>query len=222
LTLFLFCLATLGLAQNDFYSSLRPQVLVVVKESSMGPDLVTITAVDAAYSAEDLKPKIAALGQLLGSVPRGVALSQFGETSARGTFAVDGLINPGSPRIRLVELVKAMATGPKPFQTMNLFFENLPQSENLPKRYDPKDGTWTMEGQISTAPAVGIEYRVKVETSDLKQIVLPGPEAAREAIVQARKSGPDFVLLGLILLGSLAAGLLVYFALIRGRGGRRS
>jgi hypothetical protein len=200
--------AAVASAQTEFFNSVRPQASLVIKKHTMGADLVEVTVLGSQYAQEDLREKIEMLGQYLGD-----PTPEF----VKATFAINGLINVKDPVLNLAPIAKAFAFGNKPLKSLSVFFENVIPSTSIPARWFAPADAWMLEG-MATANPKGIEYRIEVNTKDLELVSLPGSEAAKgvQSTAEIKKS-PDFVLIGALLVGAIAVGLLVYSALIRPR-----
>jgi hypothetical protein len=211
-------LSGLAFCQSKFFQSVRPEALFTIKETKLGPEIVSITIITPNYSQDSAKAALQQLGQQVGSAPRGVEMIQDGNGYLRIRFAIDNVIQPQEPKLAIVPLVKAFGFAPVPIKKMSLFFEGVVPDPSIPARYLPKDGTWNMEAMVQQAPASGIEYRVLVEGTDVNKVRLPGPEEAKQIQAETvKKTGPDWVNILLLLLGAGSVGALVYFALLKPR-----
>lgn len=208
-------LTVLGFAQTKFFSSVVPQATLVVKQHPMGADLVEVTVLGATYSQDALKKHIDALGTELGMSPRGVSIAVAGDSFVKATFAVPGLIQNKEPKFNLAAIARAFAFGDAPLTQLSVtFIDMVPDAKTPAFWFAPKDA-WMMEG-VGTKSPLGIEYRIKVNTKNPSEVVLPGPGTAKKnKETQEAQKKPDFVLIGAISVAAISIGVLVYSAVIR-------
>lgn len=196
--------------------STRPEAAIVVRKHAMGSDLVDITISSKGEWSETVRERVAALGKELGVEPRGLVVSAD-EGYFRASFAINGLVNDTEPRLNLPALAKAFAFGSKPIRTFSVFFEGVVPNDKIPSRWFAPKESWLFEGMAMKSPS-GIEYRVKVNTSDPAEISLPGSSEAKRINAESKPQKKlDFVLVAVIIVVSVAIGVLVYSALTRSR-----
>lgn len=210
---------------SSLFTSVRPEATIVVKRHKMGADQVEITMEDPEYPPDDLKARIATLGNELGSEVRGLTVGQYSLapnnprlTFLKAMFVVDGITRPNGESLRIQPILRAFAGSVK---GLTLQFENISYHK------------WTVrtlttdaleaEARVHTAPIPGIEYRVLLKTDDPAKIEFPDrlPER-KEGVTPSETPREDREYLGWIALGvaGVAAGALVYLALVRrGRPG---
>jgi len=206
-------MASLGCAQISIFKSVRPEVTIVVRKHNTGADLVEVTVLDPKYLEADLRDKVLTLGKSLNSNPRGVTIfSQDGGIAGsflKVKFAVDGLISGGVERFALVEVIKAFAFGNKPLKQMSVIFDAESPDANTISRFKAPNDDFQLEAIATTSPK-GIEYRVIVSTEDPMAIKLPVKGVKPVELVPVVKSPFDPLTIALIIVGAIAAGLLVY------------
>lgn len=209
--------ATLSLGQTKFFSSVTPQASVVVKQHPMGADLVEVTVLGAQYPQAALQEHISALGKELGADPRGVSIAVAGDSFVKATFAVPGIIQNKEPKFNIPAIARAFAFGNSPLTQLSVMFMDMVPDSKTPAFWFAPNDAWMMEGVGMKSP-LSIEYRVKVNTKNPAEVVLPGPGAEKKnKETQAEQKKPDFVLIGAIVVAAISIGVLVYSAVIRGQ-----
>lgn len=217
LVLILGLLACTGYSQSNFFTSLKIEATVVVKQHSMGSDLVEITILGPDYPERVLEEKVATLGKEVGDEPRGVQVSAIEGGFMKCTFAVNGLITQESPKVNVAAIARALAFGDRPIRSFSVFFDGLNPDSSIPARYFAEKDAWLMEGLGMKSPR-GIEYRVKVNTSDPNQVMMPGKDQKMPKAPDSNSGGGSkLFIFGGIIVGAFAIGLLVYSALLRPR-----
>lgn len=207
--------------QSDFFKSIKLEATLVVSKHEMGSDLVEMTILGADYPMDAVQEKLTALGKELGNDPRGIQTSVVTGQFVKTSFAINGLITKGTPKVNLVAIAKALAFGTKPIHSFSVFFSGVRPDNTTPARwFDPKEA-WLLEGMATKAPA-GIEYRITVNTKNPDDIYLPGNEGVKPAAKKDTSDGQSkLFIFGGIIVGAIAVGLLVYSALLRPRPGAR-
>lgn len=208
--------ACLSFGQSKFYGSVKPEAWIVVHKSNMGSELVEVTFQGADYPRSAIDEKLIRLGKALGSEPRNV-VAAGGDQVVKVTFAVVGLITDQNPKVNIAALASAFAFGERPIRSFSVFFDGLAADKNTPKKwFAPKDA-WMMEG-VSMSSPYGLDYRVQVNTTDPNEIYMPDSKTPmRESGKPESSERPNIFILGGIILGAIAVGLLVYSALLRPR-----
>jgi hypothetical protein len=204
------------LGQSKFFGSVKPDATVVVQKHSMGSELVEITFQGGDYPQSAIDDKMQRLGKALGYEPRNVTATAE-EQVVKVSFAVVGLIKDGNPKVNIAALASALAFGERPIRSFSVFFVDMIPDVNTPRKwFAPKDA-WMMEGVGMTRPK-GLDYRVKVNTTDPNEIYMPdGKTPTKVSGKPESGKGPNIFILGGIILGAIAVGLLVYSALMRPR-----
>ena len=209
-------LASFGFAQSNFYGSVRPDAIIVVKKHPMGSDLVEITYQGADYPSTAINAMLGRLGKALGNEPRSLTTTADDKV-VKASFAVVGLISDSNPKVNLAALAIAMAFGERPVRSFSVFFDGLSPDQNTPKKWFPENNSWMMEGVSMSSPK-GLDYRVKVNTNDPNEIYMPDTKHQPANSGKPGAGGrPNIFILGGIILGAIAIGLLVYSALLRPR-----
>lgn len=213
--------AAQGGAPASLFDSVRPQVSVVVREHATTADLVEITVLDTDYPPELLKAQAEAIGNATGSPVRGLRLvrQEMGTGSGGGflkaTFATDRLIDRAAGILRLQPIVAAFVGGPSATTVtgMSVMFDGEVPNPSTVRRYG---GTGiALEGRTSAAP-VGLEYRVHITATDPAAVVIPERVDPDNKNKEERTKGPsNSVLIALGALAAMAAGALVYLALLK-------
>ena len=208
--------ACLSLAQSRFYGSVRPEAWVVIHKHPMGSDLVTITIQGTTYPQSAINDKMARLGKALGNEPRNVVATVDGQV-VKIDFAVVGLITDVNPRVNIAALAVSLAFGEHPIRTFSVFFADIVPDTSTPNRWFPANNAWKMEGVSMVSPK-GLDYRVQVLTNDPYEIYMPDSKTSGKLSGKPVSGDrPNIFILGGIVLGAIAVGLLVYSALLRPR-----
>jgi hypothetical protein len=216
LSLFMGIIAHFAFGQSAFYSSVRPEAVVVVKETTMGSDIVNVTYQGGNYPQRAITDMLARLGKALGNEPRNLTMEVDGPVT-KATFAVNGLIVQGKPRINIAALAVALGFCEQPIKQFSVFFADVSPDVDTPNQWFPKNNTWKMEGVSMKSPK-GLDYRVQVFTANPNEIYMPDSNTPTKDSGKPESGGRSsiFILVG-IVLGAIAVGLLVYSALLRPR-----
>lgn len=215
----------LGVSQDgNLFSSVRPDIMIVVREHPTGAEIVTITAIPKGYPADLLRSQVAAIGSELGVDPRGVVVTtpKLGTEAAvsftRAEFAVNGLIERDSGTLKLQPLVRAFCGAPQPYQVggLKIAFEGERATKKMLQRFSIP-GVLALEGRTSVSP-VGIEYQVRLDNQDPEKVKIPDEYVppANQTPVESPSTAPSrSLLIGLFVLAGLGVGALVYLAILR-------
>ncbi|MCK6632920.1 MAG: hypothetical protein L6Q31_11200 [Fimbriimonadaceae bacterium] len=221
--------AAQGGSPSGPFATTGPDVSVVITEHATGADIVEITATRAEYPAALLSQQISALGKYLNSEPR--VLRVFEQSLdpenqrlsfLKATFAVDGLIDRRLGVLRLEPLARAFAgaASPNTVQGLSVIFDGeLPTASTIQSF---ESTAVSIAGRVTRDPT-GIEYRIRLKTQKADEIRIP--ESANEQTEpQAPSSstgGPPAYAWVFLGLAGIAAGALVYFALLRSQRAKR-
>lgn len=227
-------ISALGVSQappeaSNSSAPIRPEVVVVVKKSQTGADLIQIKMLDPGYPVDLLAQQIEDFGRRLGSGVRGATPMKLAGPSdnprlafvTSGTFAVDGMIDRTAGRLRLSPLVQAFAGAPSPFEidAMLILLENETPTPQTVRRFtSPAVEVRAEATGGSNMP--GIEVRVNLLSQDPNAIQIPDrvePNAPPAPSPPASR-GVGWVAWTLAALASIAVGALVYFRLVRSGG----
>ena len=208
--------ACICFGQSKFYGSVKQEATIIVRRPQIGSDLIDITYQGADYPEVAIEKMLDRLGKALGNQPRDLTVSRDGAV-VKASFAADGIVTDGNPRVNLAALAKAMAFGDRPIRSFSVFFDNMSADVNTPKKWFPENNSWKMEGVTMSAPK-GIDYRVQVITNDPNEIYMPNEkDRAASSGKPVPSERPNGFILGGIVLGAIAIGVLVYSALLRPR-----
>lgn len=199
-----------------------PQISITIKEHQFGPDMVTVTALKAAYPPQLLAAQCTEMGRLTGIPSRGLQVYQdkfggsAGQEFTRATFATDGLIDRPNGTIRLEPIIRAFAGAPEgqKVESIMVTFDGERPTSKLLRSF--ADSSVVIAGSAISQPA-GIEYRIMLRTQDPAAIKVPGEslpiEAARPKPPAQPGMAPALPLpaLALIIVGGLIFAVLVYF-----------
>jgi hypothetical protein len=210
-------------AQGSLFDTVKPDVLVIVREHKTGADLVQITLVKSDYPKELLRQQINTLGAELGSDPRGVSIIKkeigAGQSFLRAEFGVDGLIERDLPALRLEPIIRAFAgaEGENEIHGINVMLDDIVPVQATVLKWDIPD-VLKSEARFIPVPR-GIEYRIQLLSQDPAKITFP------EKIQKSNETTPDttseprdnrVLIISLFCIVGLALGALVYFAMLRG------
>jgi hypothetical protein len=198
-------------------------LIIKVTKHQLGADVIEITALKTDYPAELLREQVERLGESLNSQPRGLSITRYeipgdsGPGQPRATFAVDGLVQREQARLGLQPLVRAFAGAPEPHTVRGLTiqYESEAPGADTIRRYSGEHVE--IEGQAH--PITGLEYRVVLRSQNAEDIVIPEGQEARDMQQQKREPaperGPDWLIIGVFAVATLAVGALVYSLLLR-------
>ena len=200
-------------------------MIIIVRQHKTGADLVQISLVKADYPESLLRKQIAAIGDELGSAPRGVSIgyrsvtAEHKMTFLRAEFAVDGLIERDLPALRVQPLIRAFAGMPKPYtiEGINILFDGEKPTDQTVRKFRI-DKVLDAEARFIPLPR-GIEYQVHLLSQNPQLITFPEKYDKANEKAPSTPSVPRdnrVLLITLFGIASLALGALVYFAMLRG------
>lgn len=206
----------------------RPDAIVTVQEHSSGREMVEFTMLDPKFPPNLLQGIVERLGMELGVAPSGFKsyVEEFGSGSAdrfvKARIGVIGLIDRSQGIVRLQPLARAFSGLPAPHtvKALRIMFEGeAPNPTTISTYASP---SVVVDGQISRDP-VGLEYLVVLREQDPIKIEIPERHMEKPETPPAPKAtAPSPIpLIVIIAVGSIAAGALVYFAVLSGGRGRR-
>lgn len=212
----------------------RAEISIEVREHSMGPDDVIITALTEGYPQDLLRRQCEMVGQLSGGGVRGLRVGEHVISAraeqgfVRAMFGTEHVIDRASGRLNLEALVKPFAGTDAPF-TVNVLAISFPgetPTEKILKTYS-NSGVDLIGHAMESPPA--IEYRVKLKTQNPDLVSIPLDAQAAESTATGQEPQepaapmPMWLFLTIIIAGAIALGALVYFAVLRlpRRGTRR-
>lgn len=217
-------------SSNTEFLSSRPDILVVVTQHPLGPDLFTISALDSNYPPAALNTAIAALGKGLNSAPRGLNLTVSTVKTSSGdaqnflqaTFAMDGFMKPDA--VKLQELTRAftgLPAGAGQVNVLDISLAGFAASSHTIQRYEgpnPQKPAVAIVAQSYKNPA-GVEYRVKILNQDPSQIIIPDSTEQLVNLTPPKgKNSNGVLIIELVVIGlaGIGGGLFVYNFLLRG------
>lgn len=215
--------ASVAAAQGQGVAPSKPDAIIRVQKSSVGPDYVRIQMVPEDYPADLLRSQIEALGRYSGGTPRGLDL-QYATTGAKpegkegriltAEFAVDNLINRTAGTLEIEAFAKAFAGAPEPHEVdrLRIMFEGETPIPNVTLASWPGDTAEVEANFDETIPAV--EYSILLKSQDPEKIYIP--KTAQEQTKPVEKPSnekPKTEMLPWVIAGAVVVGVLVYFAL---------
>jgi hypothetical protein len=210
----------------DLFQTMRPDLMIVVSKHPTGADDLEITTLAKNYPQALLAKQIQDLGSQIGSAPRGLSIASTNpipgnaNTAAlRAIFAVSGLIQRDKNILGLQAIARAFAASPENGKANALMIQFSTESptSTIVQRFRSE----AVELQASADPRFGLEYRIKLSSTDPAKIVIPEGQAAKDFRAAkpepAPKGGPDWSIIVVIAIAALAVGALVYSLLLRPR-----
>lgn len=208
----------------SLFDTIRPDMSIVVKKHPVGADMVEITMLQSNFPEALLQDRANALGAALGSAPRGLTVvkQQLDPNNPKlafikATFAVDGLTIPDQGRIRLQPLVQAFTGLPEDASVkgISIIFDGVSPSKNTVQTLATK--AVDVEGRINAEPK-GLEYRIHIKTSNPAEVEIPDrvEEPKPAPTPSASRGGIPIAFWIALAVAGIAAGILVYSALLRG------
>lgn len=183
--------------------------------------MVRVTVREANYNPALLQFQCGAIGKFADGNARGIEIktkslgSESGGSVIQATFACENLIDYKNDRLNLDAIVKGFLGSSNPMISSFLIqFEGEKINDNTIQSYF--DDTVILEGKALANPD-GIEYRVEVLTQDTREINIPGSlaEIPEEQAKPATRTALHPLVVPILLIGVLATGALVYFALLK-------
>lgn len=222
----LLLMSALTLAQSSG-EDFRPDATIVVREHSLGADMVEVTMSRADYPSDLLLRQMEDLGKRVGSAPRGLVVGQVQVDPGnpqlkfvKAKFAIDGLIDRPAGVLRLEPIIRAFAGSPEPYTNWSLLvlFDGERPGAGTIRRHE--SATVVGEGRVNASPPM-IEYAIRLKSQDPAKIDFPekAPERSAPAKPSEEATGTPVLFWGAVALAGLAAGALVYLALLRGGPG---
>jgi hypothetical protein len=208
------------------FASVKPDLTVVVTEHQTSAEIVEVTVLNRKYPPDLLRSQIESLGTYVGVAPRGLQVYDFqidpnnkGLSFLKARFAVNGLIDRAGSKLRVLPIVKAFAGAPKPNEVKGIaivFAGEHPLATTI-KKYE--DETVVLEAVAKDSPP-SVEYRIGLKVQDPDRIHIPEDRPEPTAPLESSESTGGFpgVTMWAIVVAGAAAGVLVYLALLRGRG----
>lgn len=198
-----------------------PQVFVTVTKHEMGWDLVQVTAIDPNYSPALLQLQCGLIGKFSNGNARGinVTTADVGGGSngkvIRATFGCDNLIDRANHRLNIDAIAKGFMGSAKPMVT-SLVVQFAGEKAGGETLQNYSDRQVIVEGKAFSNPD-GIEYRLELLTQDTRLLKIPGnlSEVPAPEKTAAKAPAMNPLVVPILGAGALAAGALVYFALLK-------
>jgi hypothetical protein len=209
---------------KSLFLTVRPDVTLLVEDTSTKKE-ATIGTVNPNYPADLLRSQIETLGKLVDGNVRGLRMEESkdgkGNSYLKVKFGINNLIDHERKVYRLQEIARAFAGAPDPYTVHGIhvtFAHELGDAQNIASYSLP--GVVNVEAMRTADPngplAATLEYRIELLTQDASKIVIPEHSAPPKASVpQDEPSGSPMLFYVLLGLAALAAGALVYLALLR-------
>jgi hypothetical protein len=222
--LLLFLVAFLFGQQKD----LRPDLTISVREDPYsGAEVVSLTMREANYPKAIVQQIIRNLSETTGVPANGVQLYEeaYGEgvtqKFVKSKFGINGIMDSRSGKISLESIAKAVAGIPAPhtIDVLTVIIEDFSVRTNT-LQSNVNDST-VVSGTARRNPP-SLEYTVNLRVQDPAKITIPLEHTTKKAEVlepkQPTETGMRTEIILLIIVASVAAGVLVYWMLT----GRRS
>jgi hypothetical protein len=224
----LLIVATVGAQQSpvakSLFSTVKPDITVVVKPHQTGANMVEITMLNPNYPPELLKERILQLGRNLGAETRGVVTGKYPLSGndpkmefVKGSFSINGLMDTTNGTIRIQSILKAFVGDPEPWQIrgFSLLFVGVHPNERTVKSFQTK--ALNSEARVLISPNSAIEYRIVVLTANPDLIEFPDRLPERKTLPIPSESDSGLPIMGWVGIGAtaLGAGALVYLSLLK-------
>ncbi len=203
-------------------------VQIVVTKTSVPFDQVEVTIVQEDYPPDLLRQQIAALGARLDSEIRGLVVETKdlgGDRPLRflrAQFGAFGIADASTGAIRLQPVAQAFAGAPQG-HTVDAIALNVVGMAPTPQTLRAfANETAAIEGRWNSNPPF-LEYMIVLRSQNPDKITIPDTLVRETPAEPAPSIGggiPAGILAALVVVGALAVGALVYFAVL-GSGSKR-
>ena len=211
-------------------SSVRPQVVVYIREHQTGANMVEMSMVEPGYPPDLLQKQIMDLCKRLNSQPMGLTIYQEELVAnqpnlrfLKATFAVVGLTDMQGG-VNLTPLLQAFAGAPAP-NTVKGMMVVLDDFVPVPKKTlrNFKSPAVDIQGRVDQNPPA-VQYDIQLLSQNPSEInVQAESEKVEKTPVSAPpQKTPSPILWMLIVLAGLCVGALVYFFISRWHSGSSS
>ncbi len=202
----------------------RPDVIVEVFKHQLGADMFDVTAVDPAYPLQLLQDQCTKIGELSGHKIRGLAAGKYRVGNdprmvfSKASFAIDGIIDRQAGILHLEPIIKAFAgaTAPMTVKAISVIFNGEAPTRQTLRSFQNQD--MRVDATVNKRPAM-IEYRVQLLTQDPNALSVPDASPTEPVTVipstPQSRSGAKWIMWIALALAAVAAGVLVYFLLLR-------
>lgn len=212
---------------DSLFTLAGSDVQIVVTKTGVPFDQVEVTIVQEDYPPELLRQQIAALGKRLPSEIRGLMVESKdlgGDRPSRflrAQFGAFGITDSTTGSVRLQPVAQAFAGAPQAHtvDAIALYVVGMTPTPQTLRAF--ANDTAAVEGRWNSNPGF-LEYMVVLRTQDPEKIEIPD-SLIRETPKTAAPAGggiPVAVLAAIVVVGALAVGALVYFAVL-GSGSKR-
>jgi hypothetical protein len=210
--------------KQDLFTTVRPQIMVLVREHEFGADVVEVSVVEASYPPELLRKQVEALGASLNNTLRGYQdyIVQLDKDKPnlkflKASFAVDGLVDGKEGTVNLTPIAKAFAGAPKPHtvEGISVMLEHFNASPRTLQAFD--SANVSVQGRVQ-AELSSVEYRIHLHTQDPALISIgaaPVAQPEKNQVNTPADRGFGIWIWTLVALAGIATGALVYFAVLR-------
>jgi hypothetical protein len=209
--------------------SVRPDVTIVIRDDpATTAEYVEITVLDPQYPKVLLEQQIARMGTNLEIAPRGLTVFNYsiseGQSFLKAKFAINGLVDHEKGTLNLSDTIKPFMGAQNPFmiRALSITFDGAKPNANTIQTYS--DEAAVVDGKIISNPPA-VEYLVSLKSQDPNALKIPDaykPPAKEKPKSEVKSSRPTNLIVGLIVLASVLAGLLVYFLALSRGGGSKS
>lgn len=202
----------------------RPDIIVQVKKHRMGADMFDIMAVDADYPPELLRSQVEKLCSILQVPARGLNVGHQkmagadNITSTRALFATNGVIDTESGTLRIEPIVKAFAGAPEPHVVhgITILFNGLEAQPQMLRSLNTAG--LRLQAVANVDPPV-LEYHIQLLSQNPDDLDIPDAAQPEQnpppSASSVQQKGVDWTLWLSLLAGAVAAGILVYFLMLR-------
>lgn len=201
---------------SSLFLTMRPDVWMTVREHAMSTEDVTVTVSIENYPPELLQLQIGNLGTYLGTPTRILYVRPGGSGYTHASFAATGIIDRAKGLYRLQPIVRAFAGAPEPFRINGIHVTLEGELGNRNDLAELSTDALRLEVMRTNRALPMLEYRIQLLTQDPDKLAIPEKvQAPVRRVVKQTRQGLSPVYYLLLALGALAAGALVYSALLR-------
>lgn len=203
-------------------------VQIVVTKTGVPFDQVEVTIIQEDYPPELLRQQIAALGTRLSSEIRGLVIEHKdlgGDRPLRflrAQLGAFGIADAATGSVRLQPVAQAFAGAPDPHAVDAVALNVVGMTPTAQTLRAYANDSAAVEGRWNSNPPF-LEYMVLLRTQDPDKIEIPDSlvrEAPKEPAPRKGEGLPTGILAAIVVVGALAVGALVYFAVL-GSGSKR-
>lgn len=209
---------------KSLFNVARPDLIVQIRPHPMQADIFEITTVNPDYPPDLLQAQVEKLCSLAGASPRGLKVERTaigGDprlATTKASFATNGIIDQQKGTLNIEPILRAFAGAPEPhtIDGITIMFNGVKATPNMLRTFT--NTAVKLQAIANENPPV-VEYRVQLLSQDPDAILVPSgaPTEQKPPPVAStvQQKGVDWTLWIALLVGAAAAGILVYFLMLR-------